>query len=110
MTRKRHGRFLGIPYDWRRPTRARLIKELWKPRERRILVSKAYGWGYGLNFAACGDGLSVSLTDCCSCCGRGAAIDGWPIVDPEPTPRPEFAVLGATAALRAGHLRCRAER
>lgn len=47
-----HGRFLGLPYDFRRPTLARIRGELWNPRERRILVPKAFGWGYGLNFAA----------------------------------------------------------
>jgi hypothetical protein len=46
------GRFLGLPYDLRRPTLARIRDELWNPRERRILVPKAFGWGYGLNLAA----------------------------------------------------------
>jgi hypothetical protein len=46
------GRFLDLPYDWRRPTRRRLRDELWNPRSRRILVPKAFGWGYGINFAA----------------------------------------------------------
>jgi len=48
----RRGRYLGIPYDWRRPTRTRLARELWNPAERRVLVPKAFGWGYGLNLAA----------------------------------------------------------
>jgi len=46
------GRFLGIPYDVRRPTLAKLFRELWNPAERRILVPKAFGWGYGVNLAA----------------------------------------------------------
>jgi hypothetical protein len=46
------GRFLGLPYDWRRPTWKRIRHELWNPRSRRILVPKAFGWGYGINFAA----------------------------------------------------------
>jgi uncharacterized membrane protein len=46
------GRFLGLPYDWRRPTWRRIGGELWNPRSRRILVPKAFGWGYGINFAA----------------------------------------------------------
>jgi uncharacterized membrane protein len=28
------------------------MRELWNPRERRVLVPKAYGWGYGINIAA----------------------------------------------------------
>jgi hypothetical protein len=47
-----HGRFLGLPYDWRRPTLKRMRLELWNPRSRRIFVPKAFGWGYGVNFAA----------------------------------------------------------
>jgi hypothetical protein len=46
------GRFLGLPHDWRKPTLARLRHELWNPRSRRILVPKAFGWGYGITFAA----------------------------------------------------------
>jgi hypothetical protein len=48
----KHGRFLGLPYDWRRPEVSRFRQELWNPRSRRILVPKAFGWGYGINFAA----------------------------------------------------------
>jgi hypothetical protein len=46
------GRFLGVPYDWRKPTPARIRHELWNPQSRKIFVPKAYGWGYGINFAA----------------------------------------------------------
>jgi hypothetical protein len=46
------GRFLGLPYDWRKPTLRRVRHELWNRRERRILVPKAFGWGYGLNLNA----------------------------------------------------------
>ena len=46
------GRFLGLPYDWRRPTWARVRDEVWNPRSRRIFTPKAFGWGYGLNLHA----------------------------------------------------------
>jgi uncharacterized protein DUF5808 len=52
MARRRKGYFLGIPYDWRPLTRERLRRSVWDPEEPRVLVPKAYGWGYGLNFAA----------------------------------------------------------
>jgi hypothetical protein len=48
---RRTGRFLGIPYDWRRPTLERVRREVWNPQERRLLVPKAFGWGYGVNLA-----------------------------------------------------------
>jgi hypothetical protein len=43
------GRFLGLPYDWRRPTPERLKRGIWSAEERRVSVPKAYGWGYGIN-------------------------------------------------------------
>ena len=45
------GKFLGIPYDWSRPTVARLKERWWNPAEPRLLVPKAYGWGWALNVA-----------------------------------------------------------
>ncbi|HET6167605.1 MAG TPA: DUF5808 domain-containing protein [Marmoricola sp.] len=46
----RTGTFLGIPYDWRRPTRARFRLRLWNPDDPRILTPRAFGWGFDLNF------------------------------------------------------------
>jgi Family of unknown function (DUF5808) len=47
----RTGKFLGLPYDWRRPTLARLKARWWNPSEPRLVVPKAYGWGLAINFA-----------------------------------------------------------
>jgi hypothetical protein len=47
---RRIGVFLGLPYDWRRPTWARLRERWWNPIDRRLLTPKAFGWGYDLNF------------------------------------------------------------
>ena len=44
------GRFLGVPYDWRKLTRSRLKKGVWNPEENRLFVPKVFGWGYGFNF------------------------------------------------------------
>ena len=46
---RRTGTLLGIPYDWRRPTRARFRQRMWNPDDRRILTPRAFGWGYDLN-------------------------------------------------------------
>jgi hypothetical protein len=43
------GKFLGIPYDWRRPTLARLKQRWWNPNDRRIITPKSFGWGFDLN-------------------------------------------------------------
>ncbi len=48
------GRYLGLPYDWRRPTWDRIRSRLWNPDDVRIWVPKAFGWGYDLNFHALG--------------------------------------------------------
>jgi Family of unknown function (DUF5808) len=45
------GTFLGVPYDWRRPTTARFKERLWNPSEPRLIVPRAFGWGWELNFA-----------------------------------------------------------
>lgn len=54
MPAKKHtsgtGTFWGIPYDWRRPTRARYRSRLWNPDEPRLFTPRAFGWGYDLNF------------------------------------------------------------
>lgn len=53
------GRFLGLPYDWRDPSRERLKKALWNPDDRRVIVPKTYGWGYTLNFYEIGRRLRL---------------------------------------------------
>jgi hypothetical protein len=46
------GTFLGVPYDWRRKGfRARLKQRWWDPTEPRLIVPRAFGWGYDLNLA-----------------------------------------------------------
>lgn len=41
--------FLGIPYDWRRPTVARFKSRWWNPADRRLFTPKVVGWGYDVN-------------------------------------------------------------
>jgi len=40
---------MGVPYDWRRPTRARIKSRWWNPKDRRLFTPKSYGWGYDIN-------------------------------------------------------------
>jgi uncharacterized membrane protein len=47
----RTGHFLRIPYDWRRPTLARIKQRWWNPDDPRFFTPKAYGWGYDFNLA-----------------------------------------------------------
>jgi hypothetical protein len=49
--KRRTGTFLGIPYDWRRPTRARLKSRWWNRNDSRLFTPKAFGWGWDINFA-----------------------------------------------------------
>jgi hypothetical protein len=48
---KKTGTFLGVPYDWRRPTVERTKQRWWNPDEPRLIVPKMFGWGYDLNLA-----------------------------------------------------------
>jgi Family of unknown function (DUF5808) len=50
--RDQTGRFLKLPYDGRRPTRARVRARGWNQHAPRLFVPKAFGWGYTLNFGA----------------------------------------------------------
>jgi hypothetical protein len=52
MQEQKTGRFLGLPYDWRRPTRARIKMRAWNPDDSRVFVPKAFGWGLSINFHA----------------------------------------------------------
>jgi Family of unknown function (DUF5808) len=47
----RTGRFLWAPYDWRRPTIARVKSRWWNPDEPRLFTPKAFGWGWDINLA-----------------------------------------------------------
>lgn len=46
------GTILGMPYDLRRPTGARLSATLWNPAEERVLVPRAFGVGWDVNVGA----------------------------------------------------------
>jgi hypothetical protein len=43
------GTVIGVPYDWRRPTAARLRARWWNPADPRLLTPKSFGWGFDLN-------------------------------------------------------------
>jgi hypothetical protein len=43
------GKWMGVPYDWRRPTKARLKARWWNPGDHRFFTPRAFGWGYDLN-------------------------------------------------------------
>ena len=45
------GKFLGVPYDWRRPTLARLKSRSWNPADPRLFTPRTYGWGFDVNLA-----------------------------------------------------------
>jgi Family of unknown function (DUF5808) len=49
--RAKTGRFLKVPYDWRRPTKRRVKGRFWNPKERRLIVPKSFGWGWTINLA-----------------------------------------------------------
>jgi hypothetical protein len=43
------GKFWGLPYDWRRPTKARFLSRVWNPEDSRFVTPRWWGWGYDLN-------------------------------------------------------------
>jgi hypothetical protein len=51
MARRRQGTFLGVPYDWRKPTWRRVKSRWWNPKDPRLFVPRAFGWGWDINVA-----------------------------------------------------------
>jgi hypothetical protein len=51
MNARHTGKFLGVPYDWRRPTWERYKSRWWNVKDRRIVMPRAFGWGYDFNLA-----------------------------------------------------------
>ena len=49
-TRNLNGQCLGMPYDLRPPTIARLKSRVWNP-DGPMFSPRVWGWGYTLNFA-----------------------------------------------------------
>jgi hypothetical protein len=46
------GRWLGIPYDWRKPSWARFKSRVWNANDPRLWTPKTFGWGFDINFHA----------------------------------------------------------
>ncbi|MCL6550203.1 MAG: DUF5808 domain-containing protein [Acidothermus cellulolyticus] len=46
------GKLGPIPYDLRTPTPQRLLRSVWSPEDPHILVPRAFGVGWSINFAA----------------------------------------------------------
>jgi hypothetical protein len=44
--------FLRLPYDWRRPTWARVKARTWNADDPRILTPKSFCWGLTINLHA----------------------------------------------------------
>jgi hypothetical protein len=49
--RSKTGTFLGVPYDWRRPTLSRAKSRWWNRSDPRLFTPKTYGWGWDINLA-----------------------------------------------------------
>lgn len=46
-----HGKMLGVPYDFRRPTLARIRERMWNPDDPRVVTPRVFGVGWTLNLA-----------------------------------------------------------
>jgi hypothetical protein len=42
------GTLAGVPYDWRKPTKARWRSRVWNP-DAPFVTKRWWGWGYDLN-------------------------------------------------------------
>ena len=46
---KKTGTFLGIPYDWRWMSWAKVKERMWNPSDPRVFTPRVFGWGWSLN-------------------------------------------------------------
>lgn len=44
-----HGNILGVPYDFRPPTRTRVRSAMWDPNNRALVIPMVFGIGWSLN-------------------------------------------------------------
>ena len=43
------GHLLGVPYDWRPPTRERVMSRIWNSADERLFTPKPFGHGHVVN-------------------------------------------------------------
>lgn len=48
-TQSPQGWFLGLPYDFRKPTLPRVKQRFWNADDNRIFTPMFFGWGYAVN-------------------------------------------------------------
>ncbi|MCO5176062.1 MAG: DUF5808 domain-containing protein [Thermomicrobiales bacterium] len=54
-----HGRICGVPYEFRRPTLARMRQRLWNPDDPRVFVPHVWGVGWTINLNAAAHRLGL---------------------------------------------------
>lgn len=57
------GRFLGMPYEFRSPTTARVMERLWNPSNPQIFMPRLWGMGWAINFGAIAVRLGLMRPD-----------------------------------------------
>ena len=48
---EKYGKILGVPYDFRIPTPARIKERMWNPEDPRVITPRVFGAGWTINFA-----------------------------------------------------------
>ncbi len=48
---EKYGKILGVPYDFRMPTPARIKERMWNPGDPRVITPRVFGAGWTINFA-----------------------------------------------------------
>ncbi|MBN2028265.1 MAG: hypothetical protein JW854_16060 [Actinobacteria bacterium] len=48
---EKYGKILGMPYDFRIPTPARIKERMWNPDDPRVIMPRVFGAGWTINFA-----------------------------------------------------------
>ncbi len=60
--RQWHGRLLGLPYDFRLPTMAKVRERIWAPANPNLLVPHVFGMGWTVNLGRLRTVLAAKLS------------------------------------------------
>lgn len=62
-TKQSHGKFVGVPFEFRFPTMHRIKKRMWNRDDPRLFTERPFGVGWTINFHEAGKRIGVVNED-----------------------------------------------
>jgi Family of unknown function (DUF5808) len=80
----KQGKILGIPFDFRKPTYARMKQRMWNPEDERIMVPRTYGIGWTVNLYQLRKRSPLAFYALLAVFFGGIALQAWRFFKAEP--------------------------